>query len=78
MAQKKDRRGAKLSISIPASRPFLMYSSPSARVYASSISLVAPASCMWYPEILMLLKRGMFLEVYSKISEMIFIDGVGG
>ena len=47
MAQKKDRRGANLSMSIPASRPARMYSTPSARVYASSRSAVAPASWMW-------------------------------
>ena len=78
MAQKNDRRGAKVSISIPAFKPLRMYSSPSASVYANSISQVAPASCIWYPEIEMLLNLGMFFDVYWKISLIIFMDGVGG
>ena len=64
MAQKKDNLGAKLSISIPAASPVLMYSSPSASVYASSISQVAPASCIWYPDMDILLNLGISLEVY--------------
>ncbi len=47
MAQKKDSRGANLSMSSPASRPARRYSTPSASVYASSRSAVAPASWMW-------------------------------
>ena len=47
IAQKKDRRGANSSIFIPVAKPVRMYSKPSARVYANSISVVAPASCMW-------------------------------
>ncbi len=47
MAQKNDRRGANLSMSNPASRPARRYSTPSASVYASSRSAVAPASWMW-------------------------------
>ncbi|SHW49352.1 Uncharacterised protein [Mycobacteroides abscessus subsp. abscessus] len=46
MAQKNDRRGAKTSMSSPPARPALMYSTPSASVYASSRSAVAPASWM--------------------------------
>ncbi|MCE3229245.1 MAG: hypothetical protein K0S32_3796 [Bacteroidetes bacterium] len=42
MAQKKESRGAKASMSNPAFIPVRMYSSPSAKVYASSISAVAP------------------------------------
>ena len=45
--QKKDSRGANLSMSSPASKPALMYSTPSANVYPSSRSAVAPASWMW-------------------------------
>ncbi len=47
IAQKNDSRGANASTSRPASRPARMYSTPSARVYASSRSAVAPASWMW-------------------------------
>jgi hypothetical protein len=47
IAQKKERRGANWSTSIPAAIPVLRYSSPSARVYAISMSQVAPASCIW-------------------------------
>jgi hypothetical protein len=46
-AQKKDSRGANASTSSPALWPARMYSTPSASVYASSRSAVAPASCMW-------------------------------
>ncbi len=47
IAQKKDSRGAKASMSRPAASPARTYSTPSASVYASSRSAVAPASCMW-------------------------------
>ncbi|CAM5263522.1 hypothetical protein SVIOM74S_03391 [Streptomyces violarus] len=47
IAQKNDSRGANASTSRPASRPARMYSTPSASVYASSRSAVAPASWMW-------------------------------
>ena len=47
MAQKNDRRGAKASTDMPALTPARRYSKPSANVYASSMSAVAPASCMW-------------------------------
>ena len=47
IAQKNDKRGANASMSIPALTPARRYSRPSARVYANSISAVAPASCMW-------------------------------
>ena len=47
IAQKNDSRGANWSIVIPVSRPARMYSTPSASVYASSRSAVAPASWMW-------------------------------
>jgi hypothetical protein len=50
MPQKNDSRGANASTSSPAARPARRYSTPSARVYASSRSAVAPASWMWYPE----------------------------
>ena len=46
-AQKNESRGAKASIERPAATPARMYSTPSASVYASSMSAVAPASCMW-------------------------------
>ena len=47
IAQKKLSRGANRSMSRPASRPARRYSTPSASVYASSRSAVAPASWMW-------------------------------
>src|SRR5690606_31924945 len=78
IAQKNDKRCAKVSMSIPALIPVRTYSNPSAKVYASSISLVAPASCIWYPEMEIELNFGIYLLVYSKISAMIFIEGVGG
>ena len=55
-----------------------MYSKPSARVYANSMSAVAPASCMWYPEMLMLLNFGIRLDEYLKISDTILMEGDGG
>jgi hypothetical protein len=33
---------------------------------------------MWYPEIEIELNFGMFFEVNSKMSAIIFIDGFGG
>ena len=78
IAQKNDRRGAKASISRPDLMPVRRYSRPSAKVYASSMSAVAPASCMWYPEILILLNLGIFFDEYSKISPMIRILISGG
>ncbi len=47
IAQKNDRRGANASTSSPTACPARRYSTPSARVYASSRSAVAPASWMW-------------------------------
>jgi hypothetical protein len=47
MAQKNDSRGANTSTSRPTALPARRYSTPSASVYASSRSCVAPASCMW-------------------------------
>ena len=47
MPQKKLRRGANSSTESPAWIPVRRYSSPSASVYPSSMSAVAPASCMW-------------------------------
>ncbi len=47
IAQKKLSRGANRSMSSPAASPARRYSTPSASVYASSRSAVAPASCMW-------------------------------
>ena len=49
--KKKERRGAKLSTSRPASTHHCTYSIPSRRVKASSCAAVDPASRMWYPEI---------------------------
>ena len=46
MAKKKDNRGANSSTSNPFDKAALTYSMPSARVYASSNTLSAPASCM--------------------------------
>lgn len=46
IAQKNESRGANASTSSPASRPARRYSTPSASVYASSRSAVAPASWM--------------------------------
>ena len=63
MQKKKDRRGAKASMSRPASCAARTYSMPSAMVNASSCSSVAPASCMWYPEIEMELNFGMWVAV---------------
>ena len=42
------------------------------------MSAVAPASCMWYPEIEIELNVGMFFEVYSKMSAMMRIENSGG
>ena len=78
IAQKKLNRGANASMSSPAATPARRYSSPSARVYASSRSAVAPASWMWYPEIEIELNFGIFAAVKEKMSEMIRIDGAGG
>ncbi len=46
-AQKKDRRPAKVSTSMPELMPVRTYSSPSASVKASSMAWFAPASWMW-------------------------------
>ncbi len=78
IAQKKLSRGAKASTASPVSTPACRYSTPSASVYASSRSFVAPASWMWYPEIEIELKRGIFALVNAKMSEMIRIEGCGG
>ena len=43
--------------------PVLIYSKPSATVNASSNTLLAPASCIWYPEIEIELYLGIFCEV---------------
>ncbi len=59
IAQKKEMRGQNASGSSPALIPVRTYSIPSASVYPSSRSAVAPASCMWYPEIEMLLNFGI-------------------
>ncbi len=47
MAKKKESRGAKASMASPRPKAARTYSSPSARVKASSCTAVAPASCMW-------------------------------
>ena len=47
IAQKNDSRGANVSTLMPAFTPVRRYSSPSASVYANSMSAVAPASCIW-------------------------------
>ena len=78
MPQKKDNRGANASMSRPAAKPALMYSTPSASVYANSRSAVAPASWMWYPEMEIELNFGIRTEVYSKMSLTIRMDGPGG
>src|SRR3984957_12236662 len=78
IAQKNESRGAKESMSSPEPRPARRYSTPSARVYASSRSAVAPASWMWWPEIEIELNCGIRREVNPKMSEMIRIDGPGG
>ena len=70
--------GANASTSRPASRPARTYSMPSAIVYPSSRSSEAPASCMWYPEMEIELNRGIWVDVYPNMSEMIRIDGDGG
>ncbi len=76
--QKNDNRGANLSTGMPASMPARRYSIPSASVYASSISAVAPASCIWYPEMEIELNLGIFCEVNSKMSAIIFMENSGG
>ena len=78
MPQKKERRGANASMSMPASTPVRTYSNPSARVYASSMSADAPASCMWYPEMEIELNFGIFCEVYANISPIMRIENAGG
>ena len=67
-----------MSMGMPAFTPARRYSNPSANVYANSIVSVAPASCMWYPEIDMLLNLGIFCDVNSKISAIIRIENSGG
>ena len=47
-------------------------------VNASSRSAVAPASCMWYPEIEIELNFGMWREVCSMMSATIRMLGAGG
>ena len=39
---------------------------------------MAPASCMWYPEMEIELNRGIFWLVNAKMSLMIRIEGSGG
>src|SRR5256885_15203186 len=78
MAQKKDSRPAKSSTSMPLAVAVLTYSLPSASVKASSSAWLAPASCMWWPEIEIELNLGMFRLVYSMMSPMMRIDGWGG
>ena len=78
IAKKKLSRGAKSSTARPASTPLAMYSMPSASVYASSRSRVAPASCMWYPLMEIELKRGMRCDVNRNTSATISIEGAGG
>ena len=45
---------------------------------ASSWSAVAPASCMWYPEIEIEFHLGMCSDVYSMMSATIRMLGSGG
>ena len=66
--KKNDSRGAKLSMSIPRSTHQRAYSSPSARLKASSWMAVEPASRMWYPEIEMLFQSGISREANSIVS----------
>ena len=63
MAKKKLSRPANSSTSRPLSSAERTYSSPSAMVKASSCSAVAPASCMWYPEIEIEFHFGMCSDV---------------
>ena len=63
MAKKNDSRPANLSTSRPRAVAVRTYSSPSAIVKASSWSAVAPASCMWYPEIEIEFHLGMWSDV---------------
>ena len=76
--KKKDRRGANSSMSKPRSIAARAYSIPSASVKPSSCTAVAPASCMWYPEIEIELNRGMRRVVYSMMSVTIRRLGAGG
>ncbi len=78
MAKKKLRRPAKASTSMPRAMAVRTYSSPSAMVKASSCSAVAPASCMWYPEIEIEFHFGMCSDVYSMMSATIRMEGAGG
>ena len=47
-------------------------------VKANSCSAVAPASCMWYPEIEIEFHFGMCSDVYSMMSATIRMLGSGG
>ena len=78
MQKKNERRPANSSMARPVSFAARMYSSPSASVNANSCTHVAPASCMWYPEIEIELNCGMFLAVYPMMSATMRIDGAGG
>ena len=78
IAKKKDSRPANASTSKPRAVTVRTYSSPSAIVNASSCTAVAPASCMWYPEIEIELNRGMLAAVYSMMSATIRMLGSGG
>ncbi len=78
IAQKNDRRGANSSTARPLASAVRTYSWPSASVNASSSAWLAPASCMWYPEIEIELNLGIFCAVYSMMSPMMRIEGSGG
>ena len=78
MAKKKENRGATSSTVRPAASPHRMYSRPSAIVKASSSSGVAPASCMWYPEMEMELNLGISAEVKAMMSPIRRMLGSGG
>ncbi len=78
VAKKNDSRGANASTDMPDAIPVRTYSTPSASVYPSSRSAVAPASCMWYPLMEIELNFGIRAAVNAKMSAMIFIEGVGG
>ena len=76
--KKKLRRRPTVSTSRPAACAHRTYSMPSAMVKASSSLASAPASCMWYPLMLMLLNLGMCSAQKPMMSEMARSEGAGG
>ncbi len=78
IAKKNESRPAKSSTESPRDAAKRAYSKPSASVKPSSCTAVAPASCMWYPEIEMELNRGMNVAVCSMMSPTMRMLGAGG